>query len=327
MASFVSPDDVERSRSQVPLATWTRHALNTGLFFNGTYNLVRRLPDGLCRGGAHVGAWAAHRLMRETRAALADNFRGAFPFLDDRAIHALTLRTFRSYAADAADFFRSVELPPERALALFDRPRAQDETFHSELARGRGVILVTGHFGNWEMGSVLMRALGLPLTIVAMREASEDIHKRRVDFRRRLGADTLEVRQSMDTALQIRRRLSENRIVAMLMDRHVGRDRVAVRFLGRQAYFLRTPVLLASLTGAPLLPCSVVRMGRGMFKVRPGRPILVSREIDRDLAVQQAAQDFATQLEARIREFPHLWYQFYPYWQAQSDASLATPAA
>ena len=64
-----------------------------------------------------------------------------------------------------------------------------------------------------------------------------------------------------------------------------------------------------------------------MFKVRPGRPILVSREIDRDLAVQQAAQDFATQLEARIREFPHLWYQFYPYWQAQSDASLATPAA
>ena len=45
----------------------------------------------------------------------------------------------------------------------------------------------------------------------------------------------------MDTALQIRRRLAENRIVAMLMDRYVDRDRVPVTFFGRRTYFLRTP--------------------------------------------------------------------------------------
>src|SRR5262245_29546818 len=177
------------------------------------------------------------------------------------------------------------------------------------------------------MGSVFMRAMNLPLTIVAMREASEHINRLRVDFRRRLGADTLEVRQSIDTALQIRRRLSENRIVAMLMDRHVGRDRVAVRFFGRTAYFLRTPALIGYMAGAPLLPCSVVRVGPNRFMVRPGRPIVVSRDADRDAAVQHAAQDFASQLEALIRERPHCWYQFYPYWQAQRDAALEMPAA
>jgi lauroyl/myristoyl acyltransferase len=309
------------------LATWTSHALNTGLFFNTTYRLVRALPGGLCHGMARFGTSVAHRLMRDTRAALADNFRGAFPELDDRAIADLTRRTFHSYAADGADFFRSVELPTSRALALFDRPEPPEEVFGSQLALGRGVILVAGHFGNWEMGSVFMRARNLPLTIVAMREASEEINRLRVDFRRRLGADTLEVRQSIDTALQIRRRLAENRIVAMLMDRHVGRDRVAVSFFGRTAFFLRTPALIGYMTGAPLLPCSVVRVGPDRFRVRPGRPIIVSRESDRDVAVQQAAQDFASQLEALIRERPYCWYQFYPYWQAQRDAALEMSAA
>ncbi len=85
-----------------------------------------------------------------------------------------------------------------------------------------------------------------------MQEKSETVNRMRHDFRERMGVDTLEVRQSMDTALQIRRRLADNRIVAMLMDRHVDRDRVAVTFFGRRAFFLRTPALLGYLTGAPL---------------------------------------------------------------------------
>src|SRR4029450_13191698 len=107
--------------------------------------------------------------------------------------------------------------------------------FMQALAGGKGVILVTGHFGNWEIGGALMRALDLPMTIVAMREASGEINRLRTMSPQRFGADTIEVRQSMDTALQIRRRLAENRIVAMLMDRHVERERVPATVFGRGA--------------------------------------------------------------------------------------------
>jgi KDO2-lipid IV(A) lauroyltransferase len=304
-------------------ATWTRHVFNTGFVFSSIYRGVAAVPGPICHGLGHAGTWIAHRLMRETTAALADNFRGAFPSLAPAALSALTLRTYRAYADDVIDFFRSIDLPRERALEWFERPKEYEDAFLSQLALGRGVILVTGHFGNWEMGSIMMRALDLPFTIVAMREASEGINRLRIDFRQKQGADTLEVRQSMDTALQIRRRLSQNRIVAMLMDRHVGRDRVAVQFFGRTAHFLRTPPLLAYLTGAPLLPCAVLRRADGRFEVRPGTPIVVSRDEDRDVAVGRAAQMFASHLEALIRECPHYWYQFYPYWQAQTDVDVA----
>jgi len=298
-------------------ATWTRHFFNTGTAFRTMYRMATALPrpvaSTLTFGGTRVAYWT----LRGTRAAVADNFRRAFPDLSPAEIDALTLRTYHSYSNDVLDLFRSVSMPQERALELFENCDLHGGAFMQAREGGKGVILVTGHFGNWEIGGALMRALDLPMTIVAMREASDEINRLRIEFRQRFGADTIEVRQSMDTALQIRRRLAENRIVAMLMDRHVDRDRVPVTFFGRRAWFLRTPPLLAYMTGAPLLPCSVVRLPSGRFRVRPGTPIHVSHDVDRDTAVQQAAQAFADQLEACIRETPHARYQFYPYWASQ----------
>jgi lauroyl/myristoyl acyltransferase len=316
---FVSgrPDRPRRS-SGAPRASWTRHYFNTGAAFQRMYALATHLPRPLARGLAWAGTEVALRTLPDTRSALCANFAGAFPDLSAAAVADLAERTFHGYAADALDLIRAVPLAPDASLRLFEDVEANGARFLEALEGGRGVILVTGHFGNWEIGGALMRGLGLPMTVLAMREADDEIHRIRVDYRQRFGADTIEVRQSMDTALQIRRRLAENRIVAMLMDRHVDRDRVAVSFFGRRAWFLRTPPLLAYMTGAPLLPCSVVRMASGRFRVRPGTAIHVSRDLDRDAAVQQAAQAFATQLEACIRETPHAWYQFYDYWASQA---------
>jgi KDO2-lipid IV(A) lauroyltransferase len=298
-------------------ATWTRHVFNTGAAFRTMYRMATMLPRPVASALAFAGTGVAYRTLPGTRRALTHNFAGAFPELSPPELQALTLRTCHTYAADVLDMFRSVELTPAEQFRLFEDVELGSSAFMQALAGGKGVILVTGHFGNWEIGGALMRALDLPMTIVAMREASEEINRLRVEFRQRFGAETIEVRQTMDTALQIRRQLADNRIVAMLMDRHVDRDRVAVRFFGRRAYFLRTPALLAYMTGAPLLPCSVVRLPSGRFRVRPGTPIVVSHDVDRDVAVQQAAQGFADQLEACIRESPHCWYQFYPYWASQ----------
>ncbi len=177
---------------------------------------------------------------------------------------------------------------------------------------------MTGHYGNWELGSVLLRRVfDLPLTIVAMAEANPEVNRLRRDIRERLNTDTIEVRQSLDTPLQIRRRLGDNRIVAMLMDRHVGRDAVDVVLLGRRARFLRTPALMSYLADAPLLPCFIERIPGDQFSVRPGTPIFVARDLPREQALQQAAQEFARQLEAHIRAEPRYWYQFYSYWKAQ----------
>lgn len=308
-----------RAHSHAP---WSRHRLNTGAIFNTTYRCVTSLPRAVCYGLGNVSTWLAFHLMPRLTDALAANVQPMFPDASPAVRRALALRTFRTYAKDVVDFIRGLALDPAEARALFGHYVRDGRSLIDQLlAEGKGVLLVSGHFGNWEIGSVMLRAYDYPLTVVAMQEASEEINRMRLDFRERLGVDTLEVRQSMDTALQIRRRLAENRIIAMLGDRHVDRDRIAVTFFGRRAFFLKTPALLGYFTGAPLLPCAILRTDAGTYNVVPGRPIRVSREGPRDEALARATQAFATQLEEWIREYPHCWYQFYDYWQAQEEAA------
>jgi KDO2-lipid IV(A) lauroyltransferase len=260
--------------------------------------------------------------MTATRTALADNLRAARPDASPRALDQLARRTLKAYARDTVDFLNALSLDNEGAAALFDLPPEYLQRFTEVLARQRGAILVTGHYGNWEIGSIIMtRVLGLPFSVVAMAEASAEVSDARRAIRDGLGVDTIEVRQSLDTALQIRRRLADNRIVAMLMDRHLGRDRLQVTLLDRPAWFLRTPALMAYLTGAPLMPCFVERTdARPAFNVFVGQPIFVSTERPRDEAIQQAAQEFADQLSVRVRSHPEYWYQFYRYWDTQRDS-------
>jgi Lauroyl/myristoyl acyltransferase len=300
---------------------WTLHGLNNGGIFKATCVGARALPRPVSYAIGHVSTWLAWRLTHQARHALIDNLRAVFPAESEGALARRALETYRSYARDIIDFLRAVRLPPEEARDLFVVSEAHRQLFADLLAEGRGIILVTGHYGNWEIGSILIRdALKLPLTVVAMSEANPEINQARRHIREALGVETLEVRQTLEMALQLRRQLAANRIVAMLVDRHLGRDRVAVSFLGRHAWFLRTPALLAYVTGAPIVPCFIERIGPGRFTAQPGTPIHVTRDAGRDEAIQSATQQIADTLAARVREHPQYWYHFYRYWDAQRDS-------
>ena len=307
-----------------PDPRWLTHGLNNGWFFTLSYRLVRTLPRSVSYGLARIGTWVAWRTMGETTRAIEDNLRAVVPEASARELSKLSLATYRSYAQDVADLMAGVWASPAESESMFSARGV--ETFHRVRAQGRGALIVTGHFGNWELGGLLMRNLGLPLDVVAMPEADEQVNRMRHAFRQQMGIETIEVRQSLDTALQIRQRLAQNRTIAILMDRHVDRDRVEVQLLNRRAYFLRTPALLSYLTGAPLVPCFIVRTGPRRFDVIAEDAIEVDRSLPRDQGVQQVAQRFAAVLERHIRQRPECWYQFYPYWKLQTDDGSAPRA-
>jgi len=307
--------DAGTSRRDRIRRRWTLHGLNNGAIFSATYRGVSVLPRRLSYGIGRAGTWIAWRLMADTRAAIADNLRPLFPGEPQHALESRARLTLASYANDVIDFIRSLRASGPELETLFDYSTDDAQLIRHLLAKGQGLILVTGHYGNWEVGGVFIRkVVKIPVAIVAMAEANPTVNRLRRHIRDLVGADTIEVGQSLDTALQIRRRLAANEMVALLMDRHVGRDRVGVDFLGRRAWFLRTPALMAFVTGAPLLPCFIERLQPGRFMVRAGEPIVVDRNKPRDEGIRIAAQDFADQLSARVRRRPEYWYHFYRYW-------------
>jgi lauroyl/myristoyl acyltransferase len=289
---------------------WHLHGLDTGEIFGFSRWAVQHLPRSLADLAGDLGTWLAFHLAKETTAALVANQRVVVPGLSERGRRELALRTYRTYAREASDFFRSLSMD-QRQLSTLMSPAST----HDLKAEGKGVLLVTGHIGNLELGAVLLQALfDYRLTVVVLPEVDPAVSAMRRKMRAELGIESLEVREAVYTALQIRSRLAENRVVVLVCDRALGRDRVDVDFFGRPTGFLRTPAVLGYLTGAPLVPSFILRQPDGRYIGCAMEPIHVRRTGDRDADVRTAMQAFASILEAKVVEYPHLWYQFYPYW-------------
>jgi KDO2-lipid IV(A) lauroyltransferase len=306
---------VERPAERV---RWHLHGLNRGTIFRlarwGVLHFPRPLSDAI----GHVGTWLAFHLSKQGTAALIDNLRVVVPELGERELRALALRTYRNYASEAIDFFRSLSMDRSELWSRL----SPLSTFGRVRPDGKGMLLLTGHIGNIELGAVVIRVFfEFPLTVVVLPDADPTVSRLRLEMRASFGIESLEVREAADTALRIRRLLAENRVVALVSDRSLGRDRVDVEFFGRRTGFLRTPALMGYLTGAPLVPSFILRQPDGRYAGFALDPIYVSRTGDRDANVQAAMQAFASALEQEVRKYPHLWYQFYPYWGEAEGSS------
>jgi lauroyl/myristoyl acyltransferase len=257
--------------------------------------------------------------MKQATAALVDNLRVVQPGLNEAELRALALRTYRSYARETIDFIRSLSMDRDGIAGLLSPLSTYDRVRSS----GNGLLLLTGHIGNIELGAVILRMYyDYRLAVVVLPEPDPRVNERRRRMRDSLGIETLEVRQGLDTALRIRRLLAEDKAVALISDRPLGRDRVVVEFFGRPTGFLRTPALIGYMTGAPLVPSFILRQADGRYAGLGLDPICVSRTGDRDGNVCAAMQAFATALEKVVRQYPHLWYHFYPYW---GDGAVEDP--
>jgi lauroyl/myristoyl acyltransferase len=302
---------------------WQLHPLNTGTIFGMARWGVNHFPFLLSEGIGRGGSWLAYHLMREATSALIDNLRVVVPEMGECDLRALALRAYRSYARETADFMRSLSMDRD-AISAWISPQSR---FDHVPAQGTGELFLTGHIGNLELGAVMLRVLlDYPLTAMVLPDRDPDVAALRREMRASLGIETLQVRHGFDTALRIRRLLAEGRIVAIIGDRPLGRDRIDVEFFGRRTSFLRTPALMGYLTGAPLVPAFILRQPDGRYAGFTAKPIRVSPTGDRDANVRAAVQAFASVLEQKVREYPHLWYQFYPYWGRTTEPSGADVA-
>jgi KDO2-lipid IV(A) lauroyltransferase len=296
---------------------WHQHGLSTGLIFGFTRWGVTLLPKAVSYAIGHVGTWIAFHLMKAETAALIDNYRVILPHLGERELRALTQRAYRTYAREVIDFIRSISRTPQE-LWTWMSPR---NNFDRVGRPGdNGFLFVTAHIGNIELGAVVLRALyEYRLAVVLLPEDDPRVHQHRLEMRQRMGIDTIEVRQDAETALRIRRYLSGGGTVAMVADRPLGRDRVEVTFFGRRIFFLRSPAMMGYLSGAPMIPSFILRQPDGSYAGLALDPIYVDRSGDRETAVQAAMQAFATALEGVVLQYPHLWYNFFPYWTTADD--------
>jgi KDO2-lipid IV(A) lauroyltransferase len=195
------------------------------------------------------------------------------------------------------------------------------------LRAGRGAVVVTGHFGNWDVAAKTLREYGRPINVVMAREVNETTQSYVQAARERAGVRVLYSDSSVFSSLNMIRALRQNEIVALQLDRMSGPGGARpIRFFGTLAPFPSGPFVLARLARAPLIPVFVPRRGTRHYAVRVGRSFLIGREAREGNVLERVMRDVVAEFEAIIREFPTQWFQFAPFWSASpavEDAGIA----
>ena len=191
--------------------------------------------------------------------------------------------------------------------------------FEEAAGRGRGVILMTPHLGNWEFGGPLLIERGVRLHVVTLPEPGR-LTKEREDNRRRWGIETLVIGEDPFNFLQIIQRLEAGATVALLIDRPWG-GTARVEMFSRSFEASLAPAELARATGAALVPVYLPRTSRGysahvLPEIAYARPELRSMEGKRELT-----QKIIRAFEGPIRQHPTQWYRFVPVWPATARPS------
>jgi KDO2-lipid IV(A) lauroyltransferase len=189
------------------------------------------------------------------------------------------------------------------------------------LRAGRGAVIVTGHFGNWDVGAKMLNGFDRPINNVIPHETNRTTRENMRTARSQAGVRVIYSDSSVFSSLNMIHALRQNEIVALQLDRPGATERTRLLpFFGAPAPFPTGPFVLARLAGAPLVPVFVPRLGRRHYAIRIGTPLQVTREARDPQLLEPIMAAAVAELEAVVREFPTQWFQFAPFWSAAAEA-------
>ncbi|HEX7344648.1 MAG TPA: lysophospholipid acyltransferase family protein, partial [bacterium] len=252
------------------------------------------------------------------RTAVArDNLTQAFPSLDQRRIRQIAHGCYRHFGALMAEFARLPRLSRKNLFDLVDLEGLN--VLDAARAAGRGGIVVSGHFGNWELMGASVAVLGYPVSYVVTRQENELVERQMDHLRRRASIDLIKRRDATKGVLKA---LRENRLVAILSDQDAHEAGAFVPFFGRVASTPRGAAIFALRTGAALIFAESYRQGRGKLKIILELIRMNDLSADHGEAVHELVRRFTARLEEAVRQHPEQWFWMHRRWKTKPPENM-----
>ncbi|MEJ2696093.1 MAG: lysophospholipid acyltransferase family protein [Candidatus Sulfobium sp.] len=185
---------------------------------------------------------------------------------------------------------------------------------HLQAARekGKGVIFITGHCGNWELNAlVFSRRLGR-VNIVARPVDNPYINRLVERAREKYGNRVIYKKGALKRVLSC---LGKKEIVGILMDQSVvAAEGVVTEFLGKKDYTARMPALIARKTGSPVVPAFIRRTPEGHL-IEIHEAVQLNPSLEGETAVANDTARFSSYIEEYIRQNPSEWLWIHRRWK------------
>jgi KDO2-lipid IV(A) lauroyltransferase len=255
-----------------------------------------------------LGRIAFGLFRKSTRVALA-NLRLVYgDSRSDVDMSRVALRAYENLGRFAFDVVRSSNGGAARIMG----PTAIRGLEHLDraLKRGRGVIAITGHVGNWELLGAYLSLSGYKVNVLATALKDARLDRLVNGVRAAAGLAVIERTRGLKRALRCLRR---GEVLGILIDLDTSVESVTVDFLGRPAKTAVGPVRLAQQTGAAVVPMAMVLGDNGRYSVEIREPVEVTPgKSDLKANVQRCSRA----VEEFIREYPTQWAWMHKRWKS-----------
>lgn len=275
--------------------------------------LIRLLPFSWARRIGELLGLLVHRIDRKHRRIVIENLSAAFRGEDSRRIAQLARNCYKHLGYSFVEYLQVAGLkdflPPCEIEGV--------EWIRRSLSAGRGVILVSGHCGNWELIPKFFILSGIRVAAIGRQIDNPFLHRLVNRERSEGGNRVIEKRGGFATAQEI---LRKGEVVGVVLDQNVsGKGGVFVEFFGRPASTTRAAALLALKSGAAVHSVFIHRNSDGVHRLTFSEEIPLTRTGDLKRDVLENTQRFTEYVERAIRSHPEQWLWMHRRWKTQPN--------
>jgi KDO2-lipid IV(A) lauroyltransferase len=314
------------AKRRSPILDWLVYAAVRAVVAVG-----QALPMGLCYRIADALGTIAHRIDRRHREVAHDNLRHAFgPSLDDAARDRLVRAVYRHFFRM---IFEMLHIPRTMHLTTWrDRIRLTGhERVLDRMLDGGPRILVTGHFGNWEMAGYLFGLFGFPAATIYRPLDNPHLDRFLKTFRGRSGQKLIPKKGGSEETARV---LESGGLISALADQDAGQKGLFVDFFGRPASTFKAIALMAIQYDAPIVIGGAIRTGPGFRYEVACEAILEPADwAHQPDPVRWITQEYTAALERLVRRAPEQYLWLHRRWKHQpkprarrEPGSIAAPA-
>ena len=269
----------------------------------------------LKRAGA-IGEWIGalgFRPLGIRRAVVERQVRAAFPGLGATEVRRIARASYEHLGRTTIETALLPACSRDQVLAMFEGVEGWDVVERAR-EKGKGMLIVSGHLGNWELAGAFVAASGVPLEAVARGMENPLFDRYITETRRRIGMTVI---HDADAVRRVPRATREGHAVAMLVDQGAaGLASSWVPFFGRYAKTPRGPAVFALRLGAPVVFATALRQPSGKY-VMYYEDVPVSPTGDREADVDRIVADYTRTLERWIRRAPEQYFWHHRRWKHQ----------
>ena len=181
------------------------------------------------------------------------------------------------------------------------------------MAAGKGGILISAHIGNYELAGYYFKRLPVKVNIIMVDNEQQKIKQYLESVMNDRKLNIITIKDDLSHVYEISNALKNNELIAIHADRFVkGSKTVSGDFLGEEALFPMGPFVLATTFKVPVSYVFCVKEGNTHYHLSATTPITYTE--NKQVAIPAALNDYITELEKKVKQYPEQWFNYYNFW-------------